>query len=77
MHAYTNTHTHTHTHTHTQVHEIEGCQLPDSHARIVHTGRALLLIRYMGWFWGHFCPDLLHRLAFALHFLEGEREGET
>ena len=46
----------------------------DGDAAVQHTGRALLLVRYMGWFWGHFCQDLLHKLAFAADFFE-ERRG--
>jgi hypothetical protein len=28
------------------------------------------LVRYMGWFWGHFCQDILARLALAVDLLE-------
>ena len=61
---------------HPTVHEMHGCRLPDDDALIRITGTALLLVRYMGWFWGHFCQDLLHRLAFAVEFLQ-EQHGEV
>ena len=51
-----------------------GCQLHDDDPVIRHVGTALLLVRYMGWFWGHFCPDLLHRLAFAVDVLDKRQE---
>ena len=60
---------------HPRAHEIRGCQLPDSDPSIRITGTALLLVRYMGWFWGHFCQDLLYRLAWAVDYLEGKGGG--
>ena len=56
---------------------MHGCQLPDSDQAIRLTGTALLLVRYHGWFWGHFCHDLLHRLAVAVDYFEGKREQTT
>ena len=61
---------------HPAVADMHGCQLSDAHPYIRPTGTALLLVRYMGWFWGHFCQDLLHRLAFAVDFLQ-EQRGDT
>ena len=35
------------------------------------------ICRYHGWFWGHFCHDLFHRLAVAVDYLGGKREQTT
>jgi hypothetical protein len=32
------------------------------------------LLRYMGWFWGHWCQDLLHKLALAVEVFEQRGE---
>lgn len=61
---------------HPPVHEMHGCGLPDDHDRIVVTGTALLLVRWMGWFWGHFCLDSLPKLVFAEQLL-AEQQRET
>ena len=47
-----------------------GCAMDDAHELIKHITSALVLVRYMGWFWGHFMQDVLHRLAFAQHVIE-------
>jgi len=60
---------------HPPVHDMHGCSLADEHPAIRHCRRALLLVRYMGWFWGHFCQDLLHRLAFASEIMDERMEG--
>jgi hypothetical protein len=31
----------------------------------------------MGWFWGHFCQDILHKLALAVHVFEERGEEQT
>ena len=62
---------------HPPVHQMHGCQHDDDHPEIRVIGTSLLLIRYMGWFWGHFLQDVLPRLAFAVEYLELQQRGTT
>ena len=51
-----------------------GCLLPQGHPALVEVQRALLLVRYHGWFFGHMIQDLVYRLALAAELM-GEDVG--
>lgn len=57
---------------HPAAHEMHGCQLADGDSSVRLTGSALLLVRFLGWFWGHFCLDSLYKLAFAEEYFESQ-----
>lgn len=57
---------------HPSVREMHGCQLDDGHPDIRLIGSALLLVRFLGWFWGHFCVDSLYKLTYAEEFFSSQ-----
>lgn len=57
---------------HPPVREMHGCQLDDADPAIRRIGSALLLVRFLGWFWGHFCLDSLYKLAFAEEYFQSQ-----